>query len=192
MGHFINAHFYANKGLPPRQKEIEADRQAGCAVAITKENWSEAKELLQRLRAPPDDPNNFDYPDVSESLEKASQGYVDCGGSRDALVGSPPNPNSVGVCSIIEESKLEYVPTGECRLGVLKTEEELGPVMKLVIKADADEQLGDVCHPLQCHDFSSPGCSQTIRLNMSSTKQLVSAELLVQGGDKFGQLACKS
>jgi hypothetical protein len=98
LGHFVNRHFDARAGLPSVQKEAEADRFAGCAVARMRGQFSSLRELLSRLRS---EEKTSNYPDRFASIESARSGFVDCGGN------TIPQPKEVlsDECEIFDCSK---------------------------------------------------------------------------------------
>ncbi|MBB3220377.1 hypothetical protein [Pseudoduganella umbonata] len=76
LGHFVNRHFDTRQYLSSIDKEKEADRFAGCAVARLKGDFAALDNLFKRLRGDV----SADYPDRLSSLESARGGYGDCGG----------------------------------------------------------------------------------------------------------------
>ncbi|QCP12087.1 hypothetical protein [Pseudoduganella umbonata] len=67
LGHFVNRHFDTRQYLSSIDKEKEADRFAGCAVARLKGDFAALDNLFKRLRGDV----SADYPDRLSSLESA-------------------------------------------------------------------------------------------------------------------------
>ena len=77
LGHFLNGDFTVRKGLARREKERDADRFSGCAVARLGGDFSRLEDLLSRLRLEKDSV----YPDRLTSIESAREGFTSCRGS---------------------------------------------------------------------------------------------------------------
>ncbi|MDX0200948.1 hypothetical protein GOB99_15335 [Sinorhizobium meliloti] len=81
LGHFINGHLTEPPQRLPREVEAEADQTAGCAVARMARSWRGLRNLLSRIRQRKDE----SYPDRLTSLASARQGFINCGGTPDAV-----------------------------------------------------------------------------------------------------------
>ncbi|MCV9960757.1 hypothetical protein OIU34_02495 [Pararhizobium sp. BT-229] len=77
LGHFLNRHFTTNKKAPNVEKETDADRFAGCAVARLNGDFNQLDDLLQRIRP---EESSGDYPSYDQSLAVAKTGFQKCGG----------------------------------------------------------------------------------------------------------------
>src|SRR4051794_13394227 len=58
LGHLLNGDFTVRKAIPRKQKEIDSDRLAGCAVGRVDGRWKKLADLFSRIRASSSD----DYP----------------------------------------------------------------------------------------------------------------------------------
>ena len=73
IGHIANRHFLKST-LARRDKELEADRFAGCVVAATGGEWDALENLLNRLRPEVES----EYPTRVDAVEAARKGWNDC------------------------------------------------------------------------------------------------------------------
>jgi len=73
LGHLVNKHFLKT-AMPRRDKEIEADKFAGCVVATIGGDWEVLERLLRRLR--PEVAN--EYPSKEDAVQAARSGWNDC------------------------------------------------------------------------------------------------------------------
>jgi hypothetical protein len=75
LGHFLNGDFLPGRmKLPQAQRESDADRFAGCAVARSHGNFQALEDLLSRLR--PETAGQ--YPSRKQSIASAREGYEVC------------------------------------------------------------------------------------------------------------------
>lgn len=80
LGHLVGRHSTSRAHLKVRERELEADRFAGCAVARTNGDWNRLEDILGRIRHD-DNTDENSYPSVSQSLAAAKAGFEDCGGN---------------------------------------------------------------------------------------------------------------
>ncbi len=73
IGHIANRHFLKST-LARRDKELEADRFAGCVVAATGGEWEALEDLLNRLRPEVES----EYPSRVDAVAAARRGWNDC------------------------------------------------------------------------------------------------------------------
>ena len=95
IGHIVRQHFTARSYLQPKEKEMEADEFAGCAVAKLDGDWGKLEELLSRIRKEYDQ----QYPDRLASLQAAREGFSKCLG----MVPPPhPRPKAPAMIAALE------------------------------------------------------------------------------------------
>ncbi len=78
LGHLINRHFTTGRSKLRLQKELEADRFAGCIAARMDVSWTDVSGILSRIR----DEYDTSYPSRIHSLEVAKAGYDTCKGAE--------------------------------------------------------------------------------------------------------------
>ncbi|PDT13753.1 hypothetical protein CO670_26840 [Rhizobium sp. J15] len=76
LGHIIKKHQTERVSLQRLQKEKEADREGGCAVARLGGDWTTLADVIAQTR----DEVAGDYPSRSESTNLAREGFLECGG----------------------------------------------------------------------------------------------------------------
>lgn len=74
LAHHLNNHFTNRRSIADVQKETEADRFAGCAVARLGGDWSAVEDLFDRIRRDVD----LQYPNRLRSLSAAKEGFENC------------------------------------------------------------------------------------------------------------------
>ena len=77
LAHFLNADFTTRKNVPRPEREADADRFAGCAVAKMGGDFTGLENLLSRIRLEKD----TQYPDRLKSVENARAGFKSCTGN---------------------------------------------------------------------------------------------------------------
>jgi hypothetical protein len=77
LGHLLNGDFTVRRAISRKQKEVDADRLAGCAVGRVNGRWKKLEDLFSRIRPSSSD----DYPNRDESLSVVREGFLACGGT---------------------------------------------------------------------------------------------------------------
>src|SRR5580698_5464661 len=74
LGHLLGRHFTTNKKLPQFDKELQADRFAGCAAGALNADWSHIAGFIEKVRS--EKPSV--YPSSRQSLEIAKPQFDSC------------------------------------------------------------------------------------------------------------------
>ncbi|MEO0602200.1 MAG: M48 family metalloprotease, partial [Myxococcota bacterium] len=74
LGHFLGRHF-TRSDIDELAAETEADRFAGCAVALRDGTWPQVEAIVYRIR---DKQRSGNYPNQKQSLAAARSGYESC------------------------------------------------------------------------------------------------------------------
>lgn len=108
IGHYSGRHFESRSNISLHDKETEADRAAGCAVARLSGKFSKVEDLFSRLRAAKAEGG---YPSRAQSLAAAREGFKNCGGESPAppptrpVVVTPPSVTINDECQKFDCSK---------------------------------------------------------------------------------------
>jgi hypothetical protein len=94
LGHLLNRHLTERKNIPGVEKELEADKVGGCALAKMGGSFSAVTNLFTRLRGEA----VSTHPNRTMSLKAAQDGFGECGGDTRspavAVVRTPPQPQT--------------------------------------------------------------------------------------------------